>query len=96
MTNPSAYVVQRQIVTLKGPDRVKKIVKSKVVNRRVHRFLNIDDDDDIYVQEEDLATGRRRRDLTKIEHPDELSERVRWRLFLARQMAMLKYREVHG
>ena len=56
----------------------------------------MDDSEDDVVQNDDLATGYRRRDLTRIEHPDGISERVRWRLFLARQLAMLKYYEVNG
>ena len=38
-------------------------------------------------------TAYRRRDLNKIEHDDALPEHIRWKLFLARQMALLKYRE---
>jgi hypothetical protein len=95
-TNP--YVIQRPTVTPNAPARVKfkKTVKSKVVNLKVRRYLAIDDDDSVFVQEEDLATGYRRRDLNKIEHEDGISDYVRWRLFLARQLAMLKYREIHG
>ena len=95
-TNP--YVAQAQTVTpnVQARAKSKRIDKSKVVNLKVQRFLDIDDDDDIFVEQEDLATGYRRRDLTKIEHEDGISEKVRWRLFLARQMAMLKYRELHG
>ena len=71
----------------------KKIVKSKV-----HRAIpfGMDDSDEDFVQSEDVATGYRRRDLNKIEHPDGISEYVRWRLFLARQLALLKYKEIHG
>jgi hypothetical protein len=95
-TKPTAIVVPQLIATPDAQGHAKKIVKSKVVNLKVHRYIAIDDDDDIFVQEDDLATGYRRRDLTKIEHPDGISERVRWRLFLARQLAMMKYRELHG
>ena len=95
-TNP--YVIQRPTATQNAPARAKfkKIVKSKVVNLKVHRYLAIDDDDSVFVQEEDLATGYRRRDLNKIEHEDGISDYVRWRLFLARQLAMLKYRETRS
>jgi hypothetical protein len=91
-------VTQRQTVTpnVQARAKHKRVIKTKVVNLKVHRFLNIDDDDNIFVQEEDLATGYRRRDLNKIEHPEGLSEKIRWRLFLARQLALLKYKEVHG
>lgn len=97
-TEVNHYVIQHQIATPNAPVRVKhkKVIKTKFVNAKVQRFLAIDDDDNIYVQEEDLATGYRRRDLTKVEHPDGISEKVRWRLFLARQLALLKYREKFG
>jgi hypothetical protein len=89
---PKVYVTQLQIATLnvRAPVKHKRIVKSKI--QRAQPF-GIDDTDDVFVQEEDLAAGYRRRDLTKIEHPDGISEYVRWRLFLARQLALIKYRE---
>jgi len=97
---PSAYAVQPPIVTPKGPALVKaRIPKPKLFRTNPHRkahFLLIDDNNDVFVQDEDLATGYRRRDLNKIEHEDGISESVRWRLFLARQLALLKYREIHG
>jgi hypothetical protein len=95
--NDSASVVQPQTVTQKGPVLVKtRIPKPKLFRSNPHRkthFLLIDDNDDVFVQDEDLATGYRRRDLTKIDHEDGISEYIQWRLFLARQMALLKYRE---
>lgn len=95
LTNTSVFVVQRPTVIQNAPAHVKhkRIVKSKV--QRAQPF-GMDDNDDDVVQNDDLATGYRRRDLTKLEHPDGISERVRWRLFLARQLAMMKYRELHG
>jgi len=94
-TKPTAISVQPQTVTLSVPAHAKhkRIVKSKV-QRAI--LFGLDDDDDDVVQNDDLQTGYRRRDLTKIEHPDGISEQVRWRLFLARQLAMLKYREING
>ena len=99
-SNASASAVQPQTVTQKGPALVRaRIPKPKLFRTNPHRkahFLLIDDNTDVFVQDEDLATGYRRRDLTKIEHEDGISEYVRWRLFLARQLALLKYREIHG
>jgi hypothetical protein len=99
-SNDLASAVQHPTVTPKGPALVKaRIPKPKLFRTNPHRkahFLLIDDNNDVFVQDEDLATGYRRRDLTRVEHPDGISERVRWRLFLARQLALLKYREVHG
>jgi hypothetical protein len=93
--NLTISVAQHQIVTPKEQVRVKhrRIVKSKV--QRVQPF-GIDDTDDDIVQNDDFATGYRRRDLTRIKHEDGISEHVRWRLFLARQLAMMKYREING
>ena len=97
-TAPSAFVVQHPIVIQKGPVFVRaRIPKLKIFRsnpyRKVH-YLLIDDNDDVFVQDEDLATGYRRRDLNKIEHEDVvLSDHVRFRLWLARQLAMEKYRQ---
>ena len=94
-TTPTAIVVQQRIATpnVQAHAKNKRILKNKA--HRVQLY-GMDDSDDDFVQSEDVATGYRRRDLTKIEHPDGISERVRWRLFLARQLAMMKYRELHG
>jgi hypothetical protein len=83
-------------VTQKGPDLVKaRIPKPKLFRTNPHRkahFLLIDDNNDIFVQDEDLATGYRRRDLNKIEHTDnELSDYIKIRLMLARMKAMKAY-----
>lgn len=62
--------------------------------RTVHRV--IDDSSDDFIDDDGLMTSYRRRDLDKIDHPDGLSEKVRWRLFLARQLALAKHREKFG
>jgi len=92
---PIAIVARAQTATPNAQGHVKhrRIVKSKV--QRVQPF-GLDDNDDDIVQNDDLATGYRRRDLNKIEHEDGVSEYVRWRLFLARQLAMMKYREINS
>jgi hypothetical protein len=92
--NPSATAVRQPIATLNAQARVKhkRIVKSKV--QRAQLF-GIDDLEEVD-QNDDLATGYRRRDLNKIEHEDGISEQVRWRLFLARQLALMKFREIHS
>ena len=99
-SNASVSAVQPQTVTQKGPALVRaRIPKPKLFRTNPHRkahFLLIDDNTDVFVQDEDLATGYRRRDLNKIDHEDGISEYVRWRLFLARQLALLKYREIHS
>lgn len=94
-----AYAVQRPTVIQNGPVLAKsRIPKPKLFRSNPHRVSHFisDPDNDVLVQDEDLATGYRRRDLTKIEHEDGISEKVRWRLFLARQLALLKYRQTFG
>ena len=57
-------------------------------------------DDGFLVDDEDVLVGYRRQQIvkdTKIYAPDEdLPKDIEWKLFLARQVALLKYREVHG
>ena len=57
-------------------------------------------DDGFLVDDEDVLVGYRRQEIvkdTKIYEPDEdLPKDIEWKLFLARQAALLKYREVHG
>ena len=93
--NRTATVVQPQTVTQNAQGRAKhkKLIKTKA--QRAVPF-GMDDSDEDFAQLEDLQTGYRRRDLTKIEHPEGLSEKVRWKLFLARQLALMKFRELHG
>ena len=93
---PTAIVVQRQIATQSAQVRV-KIQKPKIFvghPRKVIAVANGWDDD--FLEIDDLITSYRRRDLNKIEHEDGISDKIRWRLFLARQLALLKYRELHG
>ena len=52
------------------------------------------------ITDEDIYVNYRRPELVKsekiYEQDDELPEDIAWKLFLARQVAILKYREVHG
>ena len=88
---PTVIVAQPQTVTRSVPGRV-KIVKPKLfVSTPFHRADDLDD-----ALEDDIITSYRRRDLNKIEHEDGISEHVRWKLFLARQLALLKHKQVWG
>jgi hypothetical protein len=96
---PTHIAVQPKTVTRSVPVLVKspRIPKFKVLRSNPHRYAKIVIDDvDYEVSDEGLISPYRRKDLTRIEHDDGISDRVRWRLFLARQLALLKYREVHG
>ena len=93
---PIAVVAQRPTVTpnVQGHVKHKRIVKSKV--QRAQPF-GMDDNDDDVVQNDDLATGYRRRDLNKIERKDiELSDYVKIRLMIARMKAMEAYRKAQA
>ena len=62
--------------------------------------FGIDDDNDDIVVDDEITFGRnlRARDFGKIIHEDdvELSDYVKFRLWLARQLALRKYEETHG
>jgi hypothetical protein len=87
--------VTRNVAVLVGPPRIPKF---KLLRGNPHRIthLVLDNWDDDFVDDEDIITSYRRRDLNKIEHEDGISDNVRWRLFLARQLALLKHRESHN
>jgi hypothetical protein len=55
------------------------------------------DDSDLIIDDE-VTYGRNRRsaEFGKLVEDDELSDYVKFRLWLARQRAMAKYKEVHG
>ena len=96
---PTVIVVHQKTVTRSVPVLAKspRIPKFKVLRSNPHRYSKITIDDiDYEIGDEGLMSPYRRKDLQKIEHEDGISERVRWRLFLARQAALLKYKQVWG
>lgn len=94
--NPIVTETQHKTAIRNVPVRV-KIQKPKLFVGNPHKVtIFADDYDDEFLEFDDLITSYRRRDLNKIEHEDGISDKIRWRLFLARQLAMLKYKEVHG
>jgi len=94
--------------TKKGQVLVKspRIPKPKIFRSNPYRasyYASVNDNDDILIFDDDIATGYRRQDLKKIktdptpEDPEGIiTEEIRWKLFLARQLALLRYRELHG
>jgi len=60
---------------------------------------NLEDDYDCFSEELALHVAYRRpelvQDIELVSNDEELSERIRWRLFLARQLALAKYKEAH-
>lgn len=102
---PKVIVVQHLTATQSGRVRVsvQRINKPKVFVGNPHKVtLFADDREEDFLEVDDIITAYRREDLQKIhtdttvDNPDGLSEYIQWRLFLARQMALMKYREVHG
>jgi hypothetical protein len=82
---------------------VQRINKPKIFVGNPHKItLFADDRDDDFLEIDDIITAYRREDLQKIhtdateDNPDGLSEYIQWRLFLARQLALMKYRETHS
>jgi hypothetical protein len=58
-----------------------------------------DNDDDLGLDDDSLQTGYRRPQIVKDKVPDkddDISDEIKWRLFLARQLALLKYQEKWG
>lgn len=84
---------------LKQRPKVPKILRS---NPTKSSLLNVDDnDDDLYLDDDALSPGYRRRDLAKLAKfepvlDEELSDYVQLRLILARAKALEKYREVYS
>jgi hypothetical protein len=97
--NIKVTVAQRPTATRNVQVRanVLKIQKPKLfVGNPYKSLIRADDWDYDLVEVDDVITSYRRKDLGKLTQLDDLSEYVRWRLFLARQLAMLKYKEVHS
>jgi hypothetical protein len=103
--NTKVTVVQHLTATQKGRVRVsvQKIQKPKIFVGNPHKItVFADDREDEFLEFDDLITTYRREDLQKIhtditaDNPEGLSDDIQWRLFLARQLALMKYREVHG
>lgn len=94
---PKVTVVQHLTATQNGRVRVSvhRINKPKIFVGNPHKITIFADDwDDNFLDVDDTITSYRRRDLNKIEHVDGLPEHIRWRLFLARQLALIKFRQI--
>jgi hypothetical protein len=65
--------------------------------QRQQSKFDLDDNDDIVVDDE-ITFGRNRRSeqFGKVVHSDELSDYVKFRLWLARQLAMAAYRKAQA
>lgn len=105
-TRTTTSVTHIKTATRSVQVHVAKPAKPKVFVGNPHQAFrlafNIDDDDNDVFDLDDIATAYRRRDLNTVktdatdDNPEGLSEDIQWRLFLARQLALLKYREVNS
>ena len=77
--------------------RAAKVPKLKLFRSNPYRYhkIYVDDNDEVTVGDEDLMSPYRREDLFKLVEIDDVSGRVRWKLFLIRQLALLKHIETH-
>jgi len=82
---------------------VQKIQKPKIFVGNPHKIAVFANDTDFdFLDIDDIITTYRREDLQRIktdptdQNPEGLSEEIRWRLFLARQLALMKHREIHS
>lgn len=73
-----------------------KIKKPKLLRSNPHRKTSLANGIDTEVDDEDLYVARSHPKLKDEDDEDAISDDVRWRLFLARQLALMKYREKWG
>jgi hypothetical protein len=83
------------------PPRIKKpkLLRSNPLRKSLI-ISGVDPSDLDGIDDEDVYVSYRRPELVKnnkVYGPDEeLPDHIKWKLFLARQLAMAKYREIHG
>lgn len=105
---PITTELPAQTVIKNAPGHVKvlRVPKPKLFRSNPHRAVHYaltDDDDDIPIDDDTKITGYRKRDLNKVkskptvDDPDgDVTENVRWKLFLARQAALLIHQQKWG
>ena len=89
---------------LKAPLLKQRIKKPKLLRSNPLRksliISGVNPSDLDGIDDEDIYVSYRRPELVKLQKiygtDDELPEDIQWKLFLARQVALARYREVHG
>ncbi len=99
---PVKTAIKNAPVLVKYP----RIPKPKLFRSNPYRLailLNATDGDDIEISDDAKITGYRKQDFGKVKTnptPDDpegdITEEIRWKLFLARTAAMIRYQQVHG
>lgn len=91
--------VRRPIATRNVPVLVSatKISKFKLLRSNPHRLSHkLQDWEYDTIDDDAIISPYRRKDLHQLKHPDDISDKVRWRLFLARQAALLIHKQKWG
>ena len=80
--------------------RKQSLSKASLLRSKPTRIIILDlEDSELEVELEDSAHrsyGRPRVQDDDEDDPDYVPQHIRWKLFLARQLALAKYRELHG
>ena len=96
--NGLEYSTQPMSMKQRSVQSVPRLKKVKFFRSNPYRLTHryIDDSDDDYVDDDYLMSPYRRQDLFKVVVLDDgISDNVRWRLFLARQLAVLKHQSTY-
>lgn len=74
-----------------------KVPKLKIFRSNPYRYhkIYVENTDEVTIDDEDLMSPYRREDLFKLVEVDDVNENIRWKLFLIRQLALLKHMKIH-
>jgi hypothetical protein len=94
-----AHLLPKQTLKAKPkPLPLKRTTKSLLTQLQLRSDL--EDGEDCFCEELALHVSYRRPELVQdskiVDDDEKLPEHIRWKLFLARQLALVKYREAHG
>lgn len=75
-----------------------RVPKVKLFRSNPHKFTHVyfDTHEDDEVTDDDLMSPYRRQDLFRLVEQEDVSDNIRWKLFLIRQLALLKHQQIHG
>jgi hypothetical protein len=92
-------LLQHQLLPLVRQQRLPKVSLLRKTTRKSQLRSNpkgLDDSDFEVNDEVTFGRNRQAKQFGNVVEDDELSDHVKFRLWLARQIALAKYREVHG
>jgi hypothetical protein len=98
LLHPAPLLPKPTLKVTPKPLPLKRTTKSLLTQLQLRS--DFEDSDDCFCEELNFHVAYRRPELVRnskiVIDDEELSEHIRWRLFLARQLALAKYREAHG